>query len=39
MALKIDTPDSPERFIVLFFTTKVSTNISVEGGKAGSPDR
>ena len=39
MALKIDTPDSLERFIVLFFTTKVSTLISVEGGKAGSLDR
>ena len=29
--LKIDTPES---FIVLFFTTKVSTIISVEGGEA-----
>ena len=34
MALKIDTPDSLERFIVLFFTTKVRKLISVEGGEA-----
>ena len=30
-SLKVDTPES---FIVLFFTTKVSTLISVEGDKA-----